>query len=460
MLIDGSPLPPSAVAAIAARTESVELSDSARTRAAQSNAYAEQVSKERHVYGRSTGVGANRQVPVADPEAFAHALLRSHASAAGPERSPERIRAMLAVRLNQLAAGGSGVTPELLDRLAAMLVADALPPVREYGSIGTADLSALARTALALMGELPTSAPLPATLPFGPHDALPFLSSNAATIGDAALAHEALHRLARAALQVAALSFTAVDGNPEAFAPAAAAATPFPGAREVCRVLGELLPYPALPARIQDPFGLRALPQVHGAYLDALDRLGKVTSRYTAAPAENPVLLPDIGVAHHGGFHAAYLVQALDATVSAAAQSAQLALARLAMLVEPAYTGLEPFLSDGTPAASGVMVAEYIGASALAALRSLATPAAIQSVTISRGVEEDASFASLAAKQALDAVSPYRIVLACELLAAVRALRLRGVEPAGPVGKLPDNSADRDLTEDIDQACELLDELA
>ena len=144
-------------------------------------------------------------------------------------------------------------------------------------------------------------------------------------------------------------------------------------------------------------------------------------------------------MAHHGAFHAAYLVQSLDSLVLAVAQSAQLSLARLTMLAEPAYTGLHPFLGDGTPAASGVMIVEYSAASALAELRALATPAGIQAVTLSRGVEEDASFATLAARQALEAVSRFRAVLAAELVASLRCLRMQGVAAAraGQRARLP-----------------------
>ena len=151
-------------------------------------------------------------------------------------------------------------------------------------------------------------------------------------------------------------------------------------------------------------------------------------------------------------------MQSLDALVLALAQSAQLSLARLTMLAEPAYTGMHPFLGDGTPAASGVMIVEYSAASALAELRALATPAGIQVVTLSRGVEEDASFATLAAQQALGAVSRFRAVLAAELVAALRCLRMQGSRP--PVladvlawlderdGGVPDMH-DRDLTHDL-----------
>jgi histidine ammonia-lyase len=418
------------------------------------------VASQRPVYGRSTGVGGNRHVPVIDPEVHAAGLLRSHATSLGPLRAPERVRGMLVVRLNQLAAGGSGVHPAVLTGLSTMLARDALPPVRELGSIGTGDLPALAVTALALSGEMPTAVPVGVRVPFGPGDALPFLSSNAAAIADAMLAHDALARLARATTRVAALTFRAVDGNPEAFGAPVEASTHFAGIQRVCHEMRELIGEGRPPARIQDPYGLRVLPQVHGAFWDRLDSLHLATVAMANAPRENPALLPDAGVFHHGSFFAATLGQVLEATVVAAAQTAQLGLGRLTMLFEPGMTGLPPFLADGVDGASGLMVAEYVAASALGTLRVLATVTGTQTVVLSRGLEEDASFASLAARQALDAVEPLRAVLACELVAAVRALRLRRLPVPEEVAELPAETGDRDLTGDLELACSLLDDLA
>jgi|tagenome__1003787_1003787.scaffolds.fasta_scaffold20972219_3 histidine ammonia-lyase len=459
IMLDGTGLDAPTVAAVATRRAAVALAPAALARAGASFEYAQRVAAERPVYGRSTGVGGNRDVPVADPEAHAVGLLRSHASSLGTVRGAERVRGMLVVRLNQLAAGGSGVHPDVLTGLEAMLNNDALPPVRELGSLGTGDLPALAVTALALSGELPTSSPLPVRVRFGPGDALPFLSSNAAAIADAMLAHDALARLARATTRVAALTFRAVDGNPEAFGSPVEGSTHFAGIQQVCLEMRQLIGQPRPPARIQDPYGLRVLPQVHGAFLDRLESLHLSAIAMANAPRENPALLPDAGVFHHGSFFAATLGQVLDATVSAAAQTAQLGLGRLTVLSEPGMTGLPPFLGDGTPGASGLMVVEYVAASALARLRVLAGVTGTQTVTLSRGFEEGASFASLAARQALDSVEPLRAVLACELVAAVRALRMRGMPVPVGVARLPDEIADRDLTADLELACDLLDEL-
>jgi histidine ammonia-lyase len=456
--LDGTGLTLDEIVAVARRSEPVSLDPGARDRVAASHAFAREVARGRPIYGRSTGVGANRDVSPVDGDAQSLDLLRSHATSSGGLRSPERVRAMLAIRLNQLASDGNGLHPQVLDALAAMLADGALPPVREGGSVGTADLAALATTALVLCGERVSDPPLRRTTTFGPGEALAFMSSNAAVLADAALAVADLDRLARSTVVVAAMGFAAVRGNAEAFAPAVEAATPFPGARWVGRTMRELVEPDVAPLRIQDPFGLRTLPQVHGALMDRLGFAEQVIISMANAPSENPIVSARLGIAHHGAFHAAYLVQALDALVLALAQSAQLSLARLTMLAEPAYTGLHPFLGDGTPAASGVMIVEYSAASALAELRALATPAGIQVVTLSRGVEEDASFATLAARQALEAVSRFRAVLAAELVAALRCLRMQGARPPRlePAltwlderdGGVPDMH-DRDLTSDL-----------
>ena len=465
VVLDGSSLTAGDIARIAGAGAEVSLTAEARAAVARTNA--QSLAVTRPVYGRTTGVGGNRLIDLDDegPDDFdpALALLRSHASSSGPLRSRERVRAMLVVRLNQLAAGGSGIDPVVLDGLLEMIHDDALPPVRELGSVGTGDLPALATTALALIGEVPTSPPLTRVVPLGISDALPLLSSNAATIADAAIALARLQGLARAALTIAAATFVGASGNGEAFSRAVEDVTPFDGAQSVCRVLRRLTAESPEAARIQDPFALRALPQVHGPLIDALSTLSDVVTRLANAPSENPVYRPGFDVVHHGGFHVAYLAQALDAARLALAEAAQLSLARLSLLCAPDNTGLLPFLA-GRPGASGVMVVEYVTAAALAELRSSASPASLQTVTLSNGVEEDASFASLAARQALAAADSYRSVLAGELVAAVRCLRMKKLTPGPLLGLLSacaglgTSTADRDLTSDLQLAEEVLEQ--
>jgi histidine ammonia-lyase len=452
----------------------IELADGVLPRVAAAHQRAVELVASRHVYGRTTGVGGNRGTTLSGSEgaagsqaeaAHVRSLLRSHATAAGPARSAQRVRGMLVVRLHQLAAGASGASPDVVTALLAMVQADELPVVRELGAVGTGDLPALATTALALCSRVT----------FGVHDALPFLSSSAATIADSALAQQQLAMLTRAAVAVAAVTFTATGGNPEAFSPDVERVTPFGGTRQVCRWMRELVDT-APGARIQDPFALRTLPQVHGTLLDALDHLARVTEALADHPSENPLVVvrpgqadPATDIPHHGAFHLAPLATALDTVRSTLVQSGQLVLRRLALLIDPAYTTLQPFLTDGTPGSSGVMPLEYVAASALADLRALAVPVATGTVTISRGAEDDASFAPTAARLALQAAEPLRVLVACELVAAVRAVRQRGL-PHGVSARLrdvlqacaslPDDVADRDLSADLDTAGDLLDDLA
>lgn len=467
ILLDGTALSCAQVAAVAAGA-SARLAPAGRIRAWRSWRAANHAAARTAVYGRTTGVGANRHQQIrSDRPDAARAVLRSHATSAGPLRSPGRIRALLAIRLNQLAAGGSGVSPPVLDAWEAMLASNALPPVRECGSVGTGDLTALATVALTLAGELPATRPLPA-VEIGPSDGLALLSSNAATLADAALAWTELDEGLRAAVGVAALSVVALRGNPEAFGETALGATPFPGARRVASGLRALLAgTDRSPARLQDPFALRTLPQVLGSALEALERARSVTNTLMNVAAENPLLLADGSVTHHGGFQASYLQAALDGAKLAVATAGTCVLARLGALSEPGLTGLAAFLTDGTPGASGVMACEYVAASALGDIRAAAHPAGLQTVVLSRGVEEDASFASLAATDLLRIADRWPILLGCELVAAVRALRM-GPDGCGPpmaallerCAGLPAGLTDRDLTGDLDVARSLLPALA
>ncbi|WP_026415225.1 aromatic amino acid ammonia-lyase [Actinomadura oligospora] len=443
------------------------------------------VAERRPVYGRTTGVGANRAVEVEWEDADAHGLrlMRSHAAGAGPLVRDEVVRAMLVVRANQIAAGGSGVDPGVLEALADALNLGVLPPVPVYGAIGTGDLTALASTALCLIGERAwldggldggAGASPDAGLARGPHfplssaDALAFMSSNAATLGEAALAVADLRTALSASVVIAALSLLAVRGSREPFAPAVHAAQPVQA--EVAAVMRSLLAYePGAPARIQDPYGYRAFPQVHAPAVEAARHAESTVTRVINSAAENPLVdVADVEVWHNGNFHTAGTGLALDAARLALFQAGALSAARLGTLAEPSFTGLRPFQAD-VEAASGIMILEYVAHSALADVRRQAAPAALGSAVLSRGLEEHAGFATQSARATGEAVAAYRITLACELVAAVRALRMQGRAPSGgplraafdqATAVLPESVADRPLDADIAIAADLVPDLA
>ena len=469
-MIDGTGMTCEQVRRIARDGAAVAVHPGGRERARRAREVMLRVAASRPVYGRTTGVGANRAV-TADDTGHGLRLIRSHAGGAGPVLDVARARAMLAVRLNQLAAGGSGADPALLDVLAQALNLGLIPPVRMIGAIGTGDLTALAWTALCILGERPWQGGTMPPFRLDPGDAGAFMSSNAATIGEAALACADLGELLAAATVVAALSFVAVHGSAESYAAAVHAARPHPGQQAVAARMRELLAGQDIrPGRIQDPYGYRALPQVHGPAVDAVRALGQVLAVELNAAAENPVVDVAAGdIANNGNFYTAHLGLGLDAARAALFQTAALSAARLGTLVEPAFTGLPAFLAGDQPASSGVMALEYVAHSALADIRRLAAPAALGSAVLSRGLEEQANFSTQAARAATDTVAAYRIVLCCELVAAARALGMRGSAPApGPLRSgydlaartLDPRTEDRPLDSDVDAADRLLPALA
>ena len=421
------------------------------------------------VYGLTTGVGALRHVPIeaepADTDSHALRLWRSHAGAFGPEVSDEVARGTMLVRLHQLLLGGSGVDPALVQALAEALAHDAVPRLHLYGGIGTADLTALSELGLTLAGELPWRRGSTAAAPIADGDALPFASSNALTAAVGSIAVTGLAALARAAEQTAALSHLALRGSLQAYDPRAHAGKDDPYAAAVAERLTTLLAGPAREsARLQDPFGLRAVPQVHGPWEEALAAADRALAAEIGAAAENPLVV-DGTTLHHGQFLTQRLAASLDAVRAAAVPALTLSTARLAALLDPELTGLAPFLADGPAGSSGLMIVEYVAADLLARVRAAATPVTGQRAVLSLGLEEHASHSTQAAWASHDLLGLLPDLLACELVAAVRALRLDPSRvadcPAGELfaradAALPDVRRDHVVGPELEAAAALL----
>jgi histidine ammonia-lyase len=424
-------------------------------------------------YGRTTGVGANRRTAIADddPE-YGMRLLRSHAVDAGDPLAQRTVRAMLAARLVQLCVPGAGLDPAILNGLVRMINQNALPELLQYASIGTGDLAALAGTALTLIGERPATAPLAPMPPWGADSALPFMSSSALTVGRSCLAVDELSRLERASSVIYMLSFLALDGNPSTFTPVAARAAAAPHVENVATRLRSLFgdgrPEHS-PARIQDPYGLRVYPVAQASVVATVDSFVGQLERTLNAAQENPLFDVDGDqVIHHGAFYQASMSLELDGTTLALALTAPITHSRIRMLNDPDTNGGNAFLASASDGSSGLMMVEYVAAGAIAEIRSSAQPASVGTLVLSRGSEEDATFASQGALQLERSIAAYRVLLCCELVGAVRLLRQRGLEGqfTGALAAalelaadLPRNDEDRDLRGDIAAADLLLDDL-
>ncbi len=480
IVIDGATLTPAAVDAVARRGRAVELAPAARERnLAAREAIAALLERGEALYGATTGVGAlrDRVIGDAERERFQWNLLRSHAVSAGRALAPELVRAGMVVRANQLGAGGAGTAPALLDGLLAALNDGVTPLTRELGSLGTGDLPGLAEIALALLGEgrvwrdgeLVDASVRAEPVELGLRDALGFMSSNAMTAGHAALLSVDARALHERWLEVAALSFEALDADPVVLDARVQAGRGARGQAAVAERMRELLagaPFdPRAPDRlVQDPYPFRVLPQVDGVANDALWTLDDVLARELNARPENALI--DEGRAFPtGNFHAAELGAALDGLRAAFAHSASLIAGRVSAILDPRMSGLTPFLAADPGPDSGHMMLEYTAHAAAAEARSLASPMAAQSVWASLGVESHASLAATAAARTAELIHAMGVLVATEMVVAVRALRFAGREPAGmgvralfdaAAQALPADLEDRAFGHDVEAALKVL----
>jgi histidine ammonia-lyase len=213
---------------------------------------------------------------------------------------------------------------------------------------------------------------------------------------------------------------------------------------------------------VQDPYPFRALPQVDGAVYEALTALEETVEHELNFAGENALIVSEgMAALPNGNPHAAPLAGAIDHLRTALAQSAALIAARVSTLLDSSLTGLPPFLAREPGPESGALVVEYTAHAAAAEVRSLVTPVAAQTVSVSRGVESHSSLAPIAARRAHETLDALQVLIATELVVAVRALRLANHEPtaagtrqlfAEAAAHLDPNLDDRPLHPDIENA--------
>ena len=450
----------------------VQLTDASVERITSAQEHLRLAARSGAVYGLTTGVGALRSVPTdltpGDGSSHALRLWRSHATGFGDTYGDATARAAMAIRLHQITSGRSGVSPGLASSLGAAVGSGAVPELHRSGSIGTGDLVPLAELALTLVGERPWrsgSAPVAAV---DDGDALPFMSSNALTLATSALLQRRLTLLSIAAEKVVALTAAAVQASVQAYDPRVHAGRPDASQQRVAhRLMALLEPADWAPARLQDPFSLRTVPQVHAPFVDALVTTEQAVMVEVDDSSENPLVVAGGVPLHHGGFVTARLSATLDALRQAAYPVIALSAARLSALTNPSITGLPAFLASGPADSSGVMILEYIAQDALARVRILTQPVSTGHASVSLGLEEHASFSTQAAWACEQLAGSAPVVLGCELVAAVRALRMDPDRlPDGPLREvferaaagLSENRSDRPLTDDLAAAVGLVEE--
>jgi histidine ammonia-lyase len=414
------------------------------------------------VYGVTTGFGdlATTFIPPADAEGLQANLLASHAAGVGQPFPREVVRAMLLLRANTLALGHSGCRPLLVDRICELLAAGIHPVVPEQGSVGASgDLAPLAHLALPLIGRgeveldgrrLPALVALreariePLTLQ--PKEGLALLNGTQLMSALGALVLADGDRLARTASVAAAMSVEALLGTEVAFAAPYQLARPHPGQVAVAGELRHLLRDSGLQRahhgsahKVQDPYSLRCIPQVHGAVRDALDHLRRVLDIELNSATDNPLVFPAGGsvpvdalatggglVISGGNFHGEPVALALDFAKLALAELGAISERRTALLLDPRLNGgLPAFLSPDPGRNSGLMITQYTAAALASENKVLAHPSSADSIPTSANQEDHVSMGAAAARHARTVLGHVEQIVAIELLCAAQALDLR-----------------------------------
>ncbi|MGH8284261.1 MAG: histidine ammonia-lyase [Steroidobacteraceae bacterium] len=444
LAIDGRSLGLTELAAFESRRPEAVLAPGVRERLLASRAVVERAAaQDAPVYGINTGFGAfaNRKIPPEHLDRLQLNLVRSHAAGVGEALDAPLTRRLMLLKANGLAGGFSGVRPEVVDALLALVNADVLPVIPRTGSVGASgDLAPLAHLALALIGEgearcgekaLAGPAVMQASgrspLVLTAKEGLALLNG---TQLSAALAVEGclrVDRLLRSAIVAGALSVDALAGSYAPFDARIHAARGQRGQIEVARRLRDLLTDSAIKRshadcdRVQDPYAVRCMPQVMGALWDTLTHARGIVEIECNAATDNPLVLGD-DIISGGNFHAAPLGYVCDFLAIALADCASMAERRIDLLDRRVNPNLNLFLAGEPGLESGFMIAHVTSAALASANKTLAHPASVDTVPTSAGQEDHVSMAPWAAEKLLAICDNTEKVLAIELLAAAHAI--------------------------------------
>ena len=452
------------------------------------------------VYGINTGFGslAEVKIPKHALGELQRNLLRSHAAGVDELLPPRAVRAMMALRANVLAKGYSGIRRATLDRLIDALNARIHPLVPSRGAVGASgDLAPLAHLALVLIGEgRATAGDDPAVLDgrgalaaaglapveLGAKEGLALINGTQGSTAVAALAALGAERLGRTADIAAALSIDGLRGSYHPFEARLHDPRPHPGQRiSAANLLALLQDSPINRShencgRVQDAYSMRCAPQVHGAARDAFAYARATLTIEANAATDNPMVFAgrpetdaaragDGDIVSGGNFHGAPVALAADVLVLGLLQLATISERRADRLVNPALSGLEPFLTRDSGLHSGYMMAQVTAAALVSELKTLAHPASADTIPTSANREDHVSMSMAAALKAERALHLATRVLAIEILLACQAIDLLAPLATSPAlapvharvrSDVPTLDADRPPSPDIETISKLI----
>ncbi|MCR9078827.1 MAG: histidine ammonia-lyase [Hyphomonadaceae bacterium] len=442
------------------------------------------------VYGVNTGFGklASVQIPPEDTQTLQRNLILSHCCGVG-EASPKSIvRLMMALKLISLGRGASGVRPELVALLEAMIAADVVPVVPAQGSVGASgDLAPLAHMAAVMIGEgeavfggntMPGADALSAAglapITLGPKEGLALINGTQFSTAHALAGLFEANRAARSSLLTCTLSIDAAMASTSPLLPEIHTLRGHPGQISAAATMRALLDGSEIrdshrddDTRVQDPYCIRCHPQVVGAAMDMLGFAATSLIREANAATDNPlVLTSEDRIVSGGNFHAEPVAFAADMIALAIAEIGAISQRRIALLVDPSLSfDLPAFLAKDPGLNSGFMIAEVTSAALMSENKHLANPCSTDSTPTSANQEDHVSMAAHGARR-LDRMAQNLFqILGIELLCGIEGIRFRAPLQTSPVlreammtveREIPPLDRDRYLAPDLALAASLI----
>ncbi len=454
MFLDGQTLSIPQVAEIAYRNKQVRLSPRTKAEIQRSRAVVDGWLKTREtVYGVTTGFGEFANVTIS-PENLSKLqdnLIMSHAVGAGDHLPPEIVRAMMALRINALAKGYSGIRLKTVELLVSMLNESIIPVIPSQGSVGASgDLVQLAHLVLAMMGQgrvfkkwgakpardnsIDASSELKRhrlrPVKLAAKEGLALINGTQMMTAYAALAVYHARNLSKLADIAAGISVEALRGSDTPFDERIQKLRPYKGQIAAARNLRRLMKGSEIreshrynDTRVQDAYSMRCIPQVHGASRDAIDYAYNTASVEINSANDNPLIFSREGIHLEGGnFHGQPIALAMDFLAIALSELANISERRVERLVNGSLSGLPRFLTAEGGLNSGMMIAQYTAASLVSENKVLCHPASVDSIPTSANQEDHNSMGSISAQKAWRVLKNVQTVLSIELLCACQGL--------------------------------------
>ena len=402
------------------------------------------VAKGEPVYGINTGFGklASVRIPAADLETLQRNIVLSHAAGVGEPMPVAVARLMMALKMASLAQGASGVRQQTVDLLQKMLANDVIPVVPAQGSVGASgDLAPLSHMTAAMIGVGECFTPhgrVPARVAFASHglepvilgakEGLALLNGTQFSTAYALAGLFEAEVLYQSALVAGALSTDAAKGSDAPFDPRIHLLRKHRGQIETADALRNLMAGSAIreshrvgDERVQDPYCLRCQPQVMGAALDVLRKAADTLQTEANGVTDNPLIFAEDDTALSGGnFHAEPVAFAADMIALAVCEIGSLSERRIAMLVDPALSGMPAFLTPKPGLNSGFMIPQVTAAALVSENKQKAYPASVDSIPTSANQEDHVSMAAHGARRLVGMIENATAVIGIELLAAAQ----------------------------------------